>query len=100
MSYELQVTSYRFRLLLAFPFVFCLFTFAFSQNPLPAPAQSKSILLMNGIAHIGNGKVIENSAIGIRNGKIDLIADATAIRLQQSAYDTTITITGKHVYPG
>ncbi len=72
----------------------------FSQNPVPAPAQTKSILLMNGVAHIGNGQVIENSAIGIKNGKIELIADATTIRLEAGAYDTTINILGKHVYPG
>ena len=55
---------------------------------------------MNGIAHLGNGKVIENSAIGFRNGKLDLVADATTIKLQQGAYDTTINISGKQVYPG
>jgi imidazolonepropionase-like amidohydrolase len=55
---------------------------------------------MNGVAHVGNGTVIENSAIGFRNGKIDLVADATTIKLTAGAYDTTINISGKHVYPG
>lgn len=55
---------------------------------------------MNGVAHIGNGKIIENSAIGIKNGKIELVADATTIHLMQGAFDTTINIFGKHVYPG
>lgn len=73
---------------------------AFSQQPVPAPAQTKSILLMNGIAHLGNGEVIQNAAIGFKNGKLDLVADATTIRLQAGAYDTTINIEGKHVYPG
>ena len=73
---------------------------AFSQNPLPAPAQTKSILLLNGTAHIGNGKVIENSAIGFKNGKLTLVADAAAIRINKGDYDTTISIAGKHVYPG
>jgi len=73
---------------------------AIAQNPVPAPAQTKSILLMNGIAHIGNGQVIQNSAIGIKNGKIELVADATTIKLLPGAYDTTISISGKHVYPG
>ncbi len=81
-------------------FAFCLFNFAFSQNPVPAPSQTKSILLMNGVAHIGNGKVIENSAIGFKDGKLILVADATVIKIQQGAYDTTINIFGKHVYPG
>ena len=55
---------------------------------------------MNGVAHLGNGKVIENSAIGFKNGKIILVADATTIKIQSGAYDTTINIFGKHVYPG
>lgn len=77
-----------------------IFNSGFSQNPIPAPAQSKSILLMNGVAHLGNGTVIENSAIGFKDGKLILVADATTIRLKQGAFDTTISITGKHIYPG
>lgn len=70
------------------------------QNPAPAPPQSKRILLLNGRAHIGNGTIIENSAIGFEKGKINLVADATTIRLDQSAFDTIIYISGKEVYPG
>jgi imidazolonepropionase-like amidohydrolase len=81
-------------------FLFGFFPFSFSQNPIPATPQTKSILLLNGIAHIGNGQVIMNSAIGFKNGKIILVADATAIKLQQGAYDTIINIPGKHIYPG
>ena len=55
---------------------------------------------MGGTAHIGNGKVIENSAVGFKNGKLDLVADATTIKIQQGAYDTVINISGKQVYPG
>jgi len=72
----------------------------FSQNPAPALPQTKSVLLMNGVAHLGNGTVIENSAIGFKDGKLTLVADATTIRLQQGAYDTTINVSGKHIYPG
>jgi imidazolonepropionase-like amidohydrolase len=70
------------------------------QNPTPAPKQTKSILIMNGIAHIGDGTVIENSAIGIKDGKLDMVADARVIRLAANAYDTTIDASGMHVYPG
>ncbi|MBP2281777.1 imidazolonepropionase-like amidohydrolase [Flavobacterium sp. CG_23.5] len=66
----------------------------------PAPKQSKSILILNGIAHLGNGKIIENSAIGFIDGKITLVADATLIRLAKDAFETTIDASGKHVYPG
>lgn len=55
---------------------------------------------MNGIAHLGNGKTLENSAIGFKDGKIILVADATTIKIQSGTYDTIINIPGKHVYPG
>jgi len=66
----------------------------------PADKQTKSILIMNATAHLGNGQVIQNSAIGFKDGKLTLVADATQIRLAQGAYDTTIDASGKHVYPG
>ncbi|MDP2087770.1 MAG: amidohydrolase family protein [Flavobacteriaceae bacterium] len=66
----------------------------------PALKQVKSVLIMNAVAHIGNGQVIENSAIGFRNGKITMVADARVIRLAANAYDTIIYAGGKHVYPG
>ncbi len=84
-------------------FLLCLSLFSSllqGQNPYPAAAQSKSILILNGTAHLGNGQVIENAAIGFRNGKIDLVADATTIKLAANAYDTTISAVGKQIYPG
>jgi hypothetical protein len=39
----------------------------------PAPKQSKSILILNAKAHIGNGQVIENSALGFKDGKITMM---------------------------
>ena len=70
------------------------------QNPTVAPAQTRSILIMNATAHIGNGNVIENAAIGFRNGKLDLVADARTIRLAANPYDETIDASGKQIYPG
>src|SRR3990172_11261305 len=66
----------------------------------PAAEQTKSILLLNGTAHLGTGEVIENSAIAFKGGKITLAADATRIRLNMSAFDTIIYIEGRHIYPG
>lgn len=89
------------KILLAATFCFLLSTFKLvAQVETPALPQSKSILLMNGYAHLGNGKVIENAAIGIKDGKLTLVADARVIKLEQNAYDTVINIQGKHVYPG
>lgn len=67
---------------------------------IPSPKQTKSVLILNATAHLGNGNVIQNSAIGFKDGKITLVADATTIRLAANAYDTTIDASGKHVYPG
>jgi len=71
-----------------------------AQNPTPAPAQSEPILIMNATAHIGNGKVIENSVIAFENGKITLVGDATVIKLEEGRYKKKINAFGKHVYPG
>ncbi|MFI5148787.1 MAG: amidohydrolase family protein [Bacteroidia bacterium] len=71
-----------------------------AQNPYPSPAQTKSVLILNGTAHLGNGQVIQNSAIGFRAGKLDLVADATTLKLAANAYDTTINAAGKQIYPG
>ena len=70
-----------------------------AQNPAPSVPQTKSILLTGGTAHLGNGKTIENAAIGFKDGKLTLVADATLIKLQAGAFDTIINVTGKHIYP-
>lgn len=70
-----------------------------AQRPDPAPAQQKPIALMNGVAHLGTGEVIENSAILFADGKIQNVVDATRARLDLSGYEV-IQIDGKHVYPG
>ena len=79
--------------------VFGLFTNTKAQQ-IPANKETKSILILNGFAHLGNGKVIENSAIGFKDGKITLVADAKTAKLSNGAFDITIDATGKHVYPG
>ncbi|MBS3992458.1 MAG: amidohydrolase family protein [Bacteroidetes bacterium] len=79
--------------------LFLVTTSSFSQQK-PGLKQSKSVLILNATAHIGNGKVIENSAIGFKDGKLTLVADARVIRLAANAFDTVINAQGKHVYPG
>ncbi len=74
-------------------------TCIFAQQT-PAEAQEGSILVLNAKAHLGNGKVIENSAIGFENGKLTLVADATLIRIDKEAWDKIIRAEGKEIYPG
>ncbi|MDF2451418.1 MAG: putative amidohydrolase [Bacteroidota bacterium] len=67
----------------------------------PLLAQNKKrILLKNATAHIGNGQIIENSLLAIKDGKIDMISDARLVRIDMSQFDTTIDLSGKHIYPG
>jgi imidazolonepropionase-like amidohydrolase len=84
------------QLLIAFNFLVLI---SFAQNPAPAKAQTENILIMNATAHLGNGQVIQNSAIGFENGKLILVADATTIKFDKSKYKKVIEASGKHIYP-
>ena len=64
----------------------------------PAESQPESITITGAIAHLGNGKIIENSIITFENGKITAVADATTVKI--SGTGKMIDATGKHVYPG
>ncbi|MBA3704598.1 MAG: amidohydrolase family protein [Bacteroidetes bacterium] len=65
-----------------------------------ATAQTKSILILNATAHLGTDSVIKNSFIGIKDGKINLVADAATTKVNTSEYAEVIHAEGKHVYPG
>ncbi len=80
--------------------VFLIGNSATAQPGQPAPPQSQSILITGATAHLGNGKTIQNAAIGFENGKLTLIADATHIRLDLSKYKRVVDASGKHVWPG
>jgi imidazolonepropionase-like amidohydrolase len=71
-----------------------------AQSPTPATAQKYPILIVGATAHLGNGKVIENSAIAFENGKLSLVADATLIRIDRSKFSQIFDASGKHAYPG
>jgi len=73
---------------------------AYAQVETPAKAQTKSILILNGTAHLGNGKVITDAAIAFDKGKITLVENASKIKIDFSIYDTVIKADGKHIYPG
>ena len=73
-------------------FIFC---FAFVQVSF---AQGH-ILYLGAIAHLGNGLKIENAAIGVKNGKFSLVANASIIGINPTTYDTIIKLDGKHIYP-
>lgn len=72
-------------------------TQALAQVPAPAPPQSKSILITGGTVHVGDGKVINDGAVGFREGRIDYVGFEYGVK---TAYDTVIHVKGEHVYPG
>ncbi len=72
--------------------------FSFAQLPLPASEQKEAVVLSGGIAHLGNGEVIQNAIIGFDNGIITFVLDAKSN--QDLSNYTIIDISGQHVYPG
>jgi len=83
-------------------FVLLLSTFNLvAQVETPGPKQTEKVLLLNGIAHLGNGRVIKKSAIAFENGKLTIIANASAIKIDFSQFDTVIQLDkSQHIYPG
>ena len=81
--------------ILSFFLLVCVNVFA---QQTPANKQNKTILILGGIAHLGNGNIIQNSLISLANGKIVAIGDATIMK--PVAHDITIDASGKHIYPG
>ena len=77
----------------------CAVVHVFAQIPSPGAQPKKAIVLVGAIAHIGNGEVLENAAIGIENGKITFIKPAGSVKLNPEEADI-IEVAGKHVYPG
>ncbi len=73
---------------------------SFSQNPAPAPTQTNRVFYIGGKAHIGNGQVIEQSAVAFSNGKFVFVQSSVGFKAARQAYDTIINIDGKHIYPG
>ena len=63
----------------------------------PAPKQTKAFTIVGATAHIGNGKVIENSLIIFRDGKLVYVGTSMVKRMYEG---TIIDAKGKHVYPG
>lgn len=63
----------------------------------PAPPQGKSVLVRNATVHTGEGRTIDEGAVGFREGRIDYVGYAYGVK---TAYDTVIDATGRHVYPG
>ena len=70
-------------------------TVAAQETMLPALAQKETIALTNATIHVGNGQVINNGTVVLKNGKItEVSANAS------TAGAKVIDCRGKHIYPG
>jgi len=76
--------------------VFCFITNGFAQQT-PGSPQEGAITIEGAVAHLGDGKVIENSLLIFENGKITFVGDA---RMKIARKGKIINAKGKHVYPG
>lgn len=74
----------------------CLPLLAWAQQT-PADPQAESILISGITAHIGNGTVIENAAVGFDKGILTYVGAAEAA---PNNYSKTIAGNGQHAYPG
>ncbi|WP_113651568.1 amidohydrolase family protein [Pedobacter namyangjuensis] len=81
-------------------FAFASTVVAFAQaNIVPAKPQSKKVIILGAVVHVGNGQVIENGYITFDKGKITGVGDATVVKFALTDADV-ISANGKHVYPG
>ncbi len=76
-----------------FIFLSIIFSSIFAQ-------ENQRVLLTNGFLHIGNGEMVSNSIIGIKDEKILFVKNALAYTIRKNEWDTIIDLQGQHVYPG
>ena len=86
--------KYILSLLIIFSFV------EINAQQTPADPQTQTIVIDKATAHIGNGEVIENSTIVIKNGKIEQIVKASDFQPIDMTNVKLIKAKGQHVYPG
>ena len=74
-----------------------LFLSAVSQETvMPTPPQKGTMYIKNATIHVGNGTVINNGVIQIKDGKIEKVGSDISVPADAKAIDAK----GKHVYPG
>ena len=78
--------------------LFCLAAVPSWAQPTPAPDQSRSVLVLGATAHLGTGDVLEDCAVGFRDGVIDYVGRSFQVNRQK--YDDIVDANGQHLYPG
>ena len=67
-----------------------------AQVPVPADNQQNPIMLVGGVAHLGNGNVIQNAIIAFENGKLTIVADAATDQTYRGRNEV-MDISGKQI---
>ena len=62
----------------------------------PAKKQDAPVVIVNGTVHVGNGQILTNTSVEIKDGKITNIGTDLAV----PAGGVKVDAKGKHVYPG
>lgn len=83
------------RILLYIPLILSLKMGA-QETVYPAPKQTGTTVITNATVHVGNGQVLNNASIIMKDGKIT----AVGTNLQVPSGAQTVNAQGKHVYPG
>ncbi|MFT4525542.1 MAG: imidazolonepropionase-like amidohydrolase [Bacteroidia bacterium] len=68
-----------------------------AQVPTPGATPKEQVVLVGGNLHVGNGQVIANAAIGMKDGVITFVKDANEVNDNSGQI---IEISGMEVYPG
>lgn len=58
------------------------------------------MLFLGGTAHIGNGEVVTNAAIGIENGRFLFVENQMFKRIDTTEFDSVFRLRDVHFYPG
>jgi imidazolonepropionase-like amidohydrolase len=77
--------------------IFGMMSLQAQETVLPAQPHKGYTYIKNAIIHVGNGKVIENGVIKIKDGKIEEVG--TNITVPDDP-NNVVDAKGKHVYPG
>ncbi|MBU2996516.1 amidohydrolase family protein [Cellulophaga baltica] len=76
--------------------IFSCISVGFAQQT-PAKKQTEAITIEGATAHLGNGKIIENSLVIFEGGKITYVGSAN---MKIARKGTVINANDKHIYPG
>ncbi len=66
------------------------------ENIYPAPKQTAPFIITNATVHIGNGQVLPNASVEVKDGKIIQVGTGITAAAAEKAIDAS----GKQVYPG